>query len=184
MDNFVVCNICLEIMETLLFYSLFCRCLCVSYFGAFPVFPVFCPIPAFYAKSPNFYAKILRYLGLLFATGGGVPWVAWRHPWTRAYFYLGVQFNVPTWFLITDLNLAPVPTGDWRSELCGSFTGRILQRRLRFFYLIAPVLAKGFLPLSIPWIESIESAWPGLPYLSLYPLREQTTIFIRVYSLM
>ena len=47
----------------LLIYSLYCLCLCVPSFEAFPVFPVFCPIPDFYAEITGFYANIPCYLG-------------------------------------------------------------------------------------------------------------------------
>ena len=45
------------------FYSIFCLCLCVSSFRAFPVSRFSCPIPAFYADIPDFYANIPCYLG-------------------------------------------------------------------------------------------------------------------------
>ena len=64
----------------LLFYSLCCRRLCVSSFREFPVFPISCPIPDFYAKIPAPYARILCYNGfyaryrIWFAVGGGGLW--------------------------------------------------------------------------------------------------------------
>ena len=51
------------IKEMLLFYSLCCPCICVSSFGAFPVFPGSRPIPDFYSKIHAFYANIMHYLG-------------------------------------------------------------------------------------------------------------------------
>ena len=44
-------NIFLKLNETLLVYSICCHCLCISSFGAFPVFLVSRPIPDCYAKS-------------------------------------------------------------------------------------------------------------------------------------
>ena len=44
-------------------YSLCCRRLCISSFGAFPVLLISRPIPDFYAKIPDFYAAIMCYLG-------------------------------------------------------------------------------------------------------------------------
>ena len=38
-------------METILFYSLCCCCLCVYSLGAFPFYPVSRPMPAFMPKS-------------------------------------------------------------------------------------------------------------------------------------
>ena len=67
--------------ETLLFYSLCYRCLCVSSFWGLPVFSVSRSISDFYAKIPDFYADIRCYLGFYMryrawsAVGGagGVP---------------------------------------------------------------------------------------------------------------
>ena len=48
------------------------------------------------------------------------------------------------------------------------------QRRLQFDRLTTPVLAKGVLPFSLPWIDSMARVRPGLPSLAFHPLREQT----------
>ena len=50
-------------LETLLFYSLFCSRFCISSFVAFSVFLVSHITHAFYANVPAFYAKISCYLG-------------------------------------------------------------------------------------------------------------------------
>ena len=47
----------------LLFYLLYCICICVPSFGMFTVFLVSRPIPDFYAEIPAFYADIPFYLG-------------------------------------------------------------------------------------------------------------------------
>ena len=46
--------LCVSSINTLLFYLLCCPCLCVSSFRASPDFPFSRPIPAFYAKIPDF----------------------------------------------------------------------------------------------------------------------------------
>ena len=82
-------NILVQNKNTLLFYSLSCH-LCVSSFGSFPGFTFSCMIPDFYANIPVLYAKIPCYVFSTCSTAcgaqvgvgwGGVPWVAWRHPW-------------------------------------------------------------------------------------------------------
>ena len=64
----------------LLFYSLYCLCLCVHSFGMFPVLLVSRKIPAFYAKIPDFYAGIPYYLGFYvryctWCARGGAVWI-------------------------------------------------------------------------------------------------------------
>ena len=54
-----------------------------------------------------------------------------------------MKFNLPTLFPIVDLIPAPIPTGDWGAELCGSFVSRTLQWQLRFDRLTTPVISKG-----------------------------------------
>ena len=54
---------CLIWKKTLLFYFIYIVCLYVPSFGTFPVFKVSCPIAAFYAQIPDFYANIPCYLG-------------------------------------------------------------------------------------------------------------------------
>ena len=122
--------------ETLLYYLLCCLFLCVSYLGAFPVFPVSRTIPAFYAKIPAFYADIPCYLGFYAwycawcAVGGGRPCVARRHLKPHMWCYPGVQFNLPDRSPIPGPSLDPVTAGDWGADLRGSYVSRTLQRQL------------------------------------------------------
>ena len=81
---------------------------------------------------------------------GGVPWVAWRYHWPRTCFWTGMQFNLPTRFLIPDPSLDTVPAGDWGAELRGLYVNRTLQRRSRFEHLPIPVLAKVVITFSLP----------------------------------
>ena len=82
--------------------------------------------------------------------GGGVPWMAWRRPWSHARFKSGVHFNLPTQLPIPDPSPDPVPAGEWGADLCGSLLNRTSQRRLQFDRLPTPVLAKGILSFSLP----------------------------------
>ena len=67
----------------------------------------------------------------------------------------------------------PVSTADWGADLLGSSVSRTLQRRLWCVHLPTPVLAKGVLPFSLPWIDSVERAILGLYSLLFPPLKEQ-----------
>ena len=140
----------------------------------FPVLPVSCPIP-------DFYARILCYLGFYAGycawceVGVGVgPYVARRCPKTRTWFYPGVQFNLSARFPILDPSPAPVPAGNWGAELRGSSASRTLQRRSKCVCLPTPVIEKGILPFSLTWIESIDREQLGLTSLAFLPLKEQT----------
>ena len=138
----------------LLFYSLYCLCLCVHSFGMFPVLLVSRKIPAFYAKIPDFYAGIPYYLGFYVryctwcARGGGC--VDRRRLQPCTWCYPGVQFNLISLSLIPGTSPAPVTTGEWGAELRGSSVSRNLQRQLRCVRLPTPVLAKGVLSFYLP----------------------------------
>ena len=82
--------------------------------------------------------------------GGGVPvWLGGVRSLMR-FFYLGLQFNLPSQFQIPDPIPDPVPKGYWVSDLRGSSVSRTSQRRLRCNRLPTPILAKGVLPFYIP----------------------------------
>ena len=107
--------------KTLLFYFLFCLCICVPYFGTFTILPVSRPIPDFYAKIPDVYAFILCYLGFYaryctWCAGGG-PCVARRRLQPCKWCYLGVQFNLLDQSPIPGPSPVTVPAGDWGAEL-------------------------------------------------------------------
>ena len=108
------------------------------------------------------------------ARWGGGAWATCRRPWPHTCLKTGVQFSLPTRFLIPDPSPAPVPAGYWGAELRGSFVNRTPPRRLRFNRLQTPVLAKGVFTLYLPWLDSIERVRPGIPSLALRPLRAQT----------
>ena len=120
------------------------------------------------------------YGGTACGARGGGPCVARRCLQTRPWCYSGVQFNLLARSPIPDPSPFPVPTGDWGSELRGSSVSRTLQRRLRCVRLRTPVLAKGVLPFSLPWLESVERARLGIPSLAFRPLKEQTAKNISV----
>ena len=97
-------------IETLLVYSLYCLCLWGPSFRAFIVFPVSCPIPAFYAKVPAFYADIPCYLGFYtryraWYTGGScvdrrrLQPLTWCYPDVQFNLLALPRFQVPVWFL-------------------------------------------------------------------------------------
>ena len=109
---------------------------------------------------------------------GRIPWVAWKLTWPRTCFKSEVKFNLPTQFSIPDPSLTPA--GDWGAELHGSFVNRTLQRQFRFGCLPKPVLVKGVIPFSMPWLDSIARVRPDLPFLAFRPLRENTTNFFSV----
>ena len=151
-------------------------------FQVISCFPVFPSNPWFFLQNPFLIRQNSVIPWFLLAVpctvcngggGGGVPWLVWRHTWPRTCFWSGVQFNLPTWFLILDPSPAPVTTGDWGAELCGSFVSRTSQRRLRFGILPTPVLAKGIVLFSLPWINPILIVQSGLSSLVFRPLREQ-----------
>ena len=116
----------------------------------------------------------LRVLPHTVSNGGSVNWVAWRRPWPRTCFQLGVQFNLPTRFPIPDPSPAPVPVVDWGAKLLGSFVNMTLQRRFQFDCSPVPVLSKGILSLYLLRLDSIARVRPGLPFLAVRSLREQT----------
>ena len=117
-------------MESLRFYLRCCLCFCVSSFGTFPVLPISCPIPSFYAQIPYFYANIPCYLGVYaqyrawcaggrvrVGLGAGGSCVASRRMWPHTWFYLGVNFNLLAPSPILGTSPAPVPAGDWGDNL-------------------------------------------------------------------
>ena len=134
-----------------------------------------------YLSNPYFVRQntvlpwILRALPHAVRGSGEGDWVAWRRPWPHMCFKPSVQFNLPTWFLIPDPSLAPIPAGDWGAEIFGSFVNMILYRWLQLFCVHPPVIAKGVLTFSLPWLHSIVRVQPGLPSLVFRPLREKTT---------
>ena len=123
--------LCSMMYDTLLFYSLCYLCLCVSSFGAFPVFPVSRPIPDFYAKIPDFYVDIPCYLWFYArwgggGGGGGGPCVDRRRLRPRTRCNPGVKSNLPARFPVPGTSPAPVPAGDWGAKLRGSYVSRTL----------------------------------------------------------
>ena len=91
------------------------------------------------------------------------------HTWC----YPGVQFNLPAWSSIPGPSLAPFPVGDLGAELCGSSVSRTSQQWLRCFRSPTPVIEKGVLPFSMPWIDSIERARLGIYSLEFCPPKEK-----------
>ena len=108
---------------TLLVYSLCCLCLCVSSFGAFPVFRL--PV-----RSLISMPKSLLFTPISHATkgstrgtacgarwgvrrwGDGGPCVARRCLQPRSWCYPVVQFNMLDRFMIMGTSPDPVPAGD------------------------------------------------------------------------
>ena len=161
-----------------MFYYL-CSRLCVSSFRDIYVVPVSRTIPDFYKNIPALYAKIPCYFCFYmkyrarYATGGG--WRGGVLGLIRVFKWVCSLICQPnSWFLIPDPSLAPVPAGNWGSKLCVSFVNRTSQQWLRFNRLPTPVLEKGVLPFSLPWIDSIAIVWPGIPSISFRPLIEWT----------
>ena len=105
--------------------------------------------------------------------GRGGPHVARKRLQPCTCCYLGVKFNLPSLFTIPGPILAPFPAGDWVSNLRGSSVSRTLQWKLQCFRLPTPVLAKGVLTFSLPWLDSIEIARLGLLPIVFCPLKEQ-----------
>ena len=104
---------------------------------------------------------------------GGGPHVARKRLQPCTCWYLGVKFNLPSLFTIPGPILAPFPAGDWVSNLRGSSVSRTLQWKLQCFRLPTPVLAKGVLTFSLPWLDSIEIARLGLLPIVFCSLKEQ-----------
>ena len=117
---------------------------------------------------------ILRAVTRMVSGGGGGPCVARRRLRPLTWCYPGVHFNVIYWYPIPGPILASVPAGDWRYDLHGSSVSRTLQRRLQCVHLPTPVLAKGVLSFSLPWLASIEKKILGLPSLAFRPIKEKT----------
>ena len=105
---------------------------------------------------------------------GGGPCMARRRIRPRTWCYLGVQINLLSQFPILGPIPAPVPAGDWRAGFHRSSVIRTSQRWLQCVRLPTPVLSKGVLPFSLPWLESIERKRLGLPSLAFRTLTEQT----------
>ena len=172
----------------LLFYYLRCR-LCVSSFWSVSYFFLFPSNPWFLHQYPWLLLQtpllILFYVfyrtqSVQLGGWGGFPWVAWRSSWPCTRFYLGVRFNPPKRFPITDPSPACFPTGDWGVELRGSSVSSISWPQFRFDRLPTPVLEKGVPPLSLTWIDSIARILTGLPSLAFFPLKEQTDKIVSV----
>ena len=143
----------------------------------FPLFPV---QPLIFTPKSLLFTPISRAtLGSTRGTargvqgGGGGPCVARRHMQPRTWCYPGLQFNLIVQSLIPDPSMDPVPAGDWGAELRRSSVSRTSQRRLRCFRLPTPVLSKGVLPFSLPWLDSIERELLGIPSLVFRPLKQQ-----------
>ena len=108
------------------------------------------------------------------AVRGGFPCVARRRLWPCPWCYPGVQFNLLSRSPIPDTSPVPVPAGDWGADLHGSSVNRTSQRQYRCVRLPSPVLVKGVIAFSLPWIDSVERFRLGLLSLAFRPLKEQT----------